>query len=175
MNVVLIGYRGTGKSRVAEELAKRLDLEVVSTDLRVTHRAGKEIPEIVADHGWEAFRDLESEVLAALEERGGLVIDTGGGIILREANVEGLRRLGPVVLLTAPVAVIRERIAGSQERPSLTRGKSFLDEIEEVLAQREPLYRGCADHIVATAGKNPAEIADEISTIISRHPVGGKK
>ena len=175
MNVVLIGYRGTGKSRVAAELAQRLDMEVVSTDLRVTEAAGKEISEIVAGHGWEAFRDLESEVLVALEGRTGLVIDTGGGIILRDANVDRLRRLGPVVLLTAPVAVIRERIAESRERPSLTGSRSFLDEIEEVFALREPLYLRCADHIVDTEGKTPAEIAGEIIGLISHHPTGGEK
>ena len=91
MNIVLIGYRGTGKSTVGKVLAGRLGRTLVSTDAEIVRRAGQPIPEIVAKHGWEYFRDLESTVCQELATREGLVIDTGGGAILRPQNVESLK------------------------------------------------------------------------------------
>ena len=83
MNVVLIGYRGTGKSTVGRRLAARLGRKLVSTDAEIVKRAQRTIPEIVAQDGWEYFRDLESTMCRELAVRDQLVIDTGGGAILR--------------------------------------------------------------------------------------------
>ena len=82
MNIILIGYRGTGKSTVGQVLAARLGRQLISTDAEVVKRAGRTIPEIVTLHGWEHFRDLESQVCQELSGRADLVIDTGGGAIL---------------------------------------------------------------------------------------------
>jgi shikimate kinase len=79
MNIVLIGYRGTGKSTVARLLASRLERELVSTDAEIVKRAQRTIPEIVAQDGWEHFRDLESEICREIAGRDQLIIDTGGG------------------------------------------------------------------------------------------------
>ena len=113
MNIVLIGYRGTGKSTVGKVLAKRLGLAVVSTDAEIVRRAGQTIPEIVTKHGWDYFRDLESAVCQELATREGLVIDTGGGAILRPQNVEHLKKTGTLFWLTASVATIAMRIGGA--------------------------------------------------------------
>ena len=87
MNIVLIGYRGTGKSTVGRLLAARWGREFVSTDTEIVKRAHRTIPEIVAQEGWEYFRDLESDICKELAVRDQLVIDTGGGAILRAQNV----------------------------------------------------------------------------------------
>ena len=92
MNIVLIGYRGTGKSAVSRVLAKRLRRELVSTDAEIVKRAGQAIPKIVEQHGWEHFRELESAVCRDLAEKDNLIIDTGGGAILRPQNVEVLKK-----------------------------------------------------------------------------------
>lgn len=162
MNLVLIGYRGTGKSAVGRILAQRLKRRVVGLDGEIVRRAGCGIPEIVARHGWPHFRDLESEITAAAAARDGLVIDTGGGVIERPANVEALRRNGRVFWLTAPVATIVARIETGTERPALTAGKSFTDEVAEVLARLAPLYAAAAHHTIDTADKTPAQVADAI-------------
>ena len=86
MNIVLIGYRGTGKSAVGKILAAQLGRRLVSTDEEIIRRAGKSIPDLVAAQGWEYFRDLESAVCQDLAGRDNLVIDTGGGAILRDEN-----------------------------------------------------------------------------------------
>jgi shikimate kinase len=125
-------------------------------------RAGQSIPEIVAQHGWDFFRDLESQVCQELAGRDGLVIDTGGGIILRSHNVELLKKTGTLFWLTASVDTITQRIGRDTQRPSLTGTKSFVDEIEDVMRERTPKYEAAADHQIATDGRSIVQIADEI-------------
>ena len=110
MNIVLIGYRGTGKSTVGKVLAAKVGRPVVSTDAEIVRRAGQTVPEIVAQHGWDHFRDLESTVCQDFSAQDGLIIDTGGGAILRPHNVECLKRTGTLFWLTASVASIASRI-----------------------------------------------------------------
>ena len=162
MNVVLIGYRGTGKSTVGKIVATRLSRTLVSTDSESMKRAGQNIPEIVAQHGWDYFRDLESQVCQELAGRDGLVIDTGGGAILRSQNVETLKRTGILFWLTASVDTITKRIGRDTQRPSLTGTTSFVDEIQDVLRERTPTYEAAADHVIATDGRSIVQIADEI-------------
>jgi shikimate kinase len=162
MNVVLIGYRGTGKSTVGKVVAAHLGRTMVSTDAEIVKRAGQSIPEIVAQHGWDYFRDLESQVCRDLAERDGLVIDTGGGAILRSENVENLKRNGMLFWLRASVETITKRIGRDTQRPSLTGTKSFVDEVQEVLHERTPKYEAAANHVITTDGRSIVQIADEI-------------
>lgn len=167
MNVVLVGYRGTGKSVVATALADRLGLSVVSLDAEIERSAGVSIPELVEQSGWSGFRDLEQEVTARFAAGDGRVIDCGGGVIEREVNFDVLRAAGPVVWLTATPATIVRRIAGDDQRPSLTGTKSFTEEVEEVLERRTPLYRRIAHHEVATDGRTVDQIAADIQGLTS--------
>lgn len=162
MNLVLIGYRGTGKSSVGRILAARLNRILVSTDEEIVKRAGTSIPEIVTRHGWNHFRDLESQVIRDVAGRDGLVVDTGGGAILRARNVEALKASGRLFWLTASVETIAQRISGDTNRPSLTGTKSFIEEIDDVLRERLPQYEAAADHIIATDGRSVDHIADDI-------------
>ncbi len=166
MNVVLIGYRGTGKSTIGKLLGVRLGCEVVSTDAEIVRRAGQTVPEIVAQHGWEYFRDLETKVCREVGARDGLVIDTGGGAILRPQNVEALKKTGRVFWLRAAVETIAERIGGDTQRPSLTGTKSFIEEIHDVLQDRTPKYAAAADHIIETDHRAAADIADAILALL---------
>lgn len=150
MNIVLIGYRGTGKSTVGKRVARKLGRELVSTDAEVVRRARQSIPEIVQAHGWDHFRNLESEVCRDLAGKDGLVIDTGGGAILRQDNVAALKKNGVCVWLTARVPTIVGRIGQDTQRPSLTGTKSFTEEVEEILRDREPKYQAAADYVIHT-------------------------
>jgi len=162
MNVVLIGYRGTGKSTVGKLVAARLDRVLVSTDAEIVKLVSHSIPEIVEQHGWEYFRDLETKICLDLAGRDGVVIDTGGGAILRSQNVESLKRTGKLFWLTAPVETIAKRIGADTQRPSLTGTKSFIDEIQDVLRERTPKYQTAADFVIETDGKSTTQVADEI-------------
>ncbi|GKS66373.1 shikimate kinase [Nitrospira sp.] len=164
MNVVLIGYRGTGKSSVGKVLAARLDRPLLSTDAEVVKLAGQTIPAIVEQHGWEYFRDLESKVCQELAGQNGLIIDTGGGAILRSQNVDVLKQTGKLFWLTASVETIAKRIGSDTQRPSLTGTKSFIDEIQDVLQDRLPKYQAAGDYVIETEGRSLSQVADEILT-----------
>lgn len=173
MNLILIGYRGTGKSTVAELLATRLGWRVISTDAQIVEKAHMKIPDIVAGKGWEHFRHLETEVCLALKNQDCLVIDTGGGIIIRPDNMKALKPNGLVFWLTAKVTTITRRISDDTQRPALTAGKTFLEEIQEVLTERTPKYQAAADHTIATDDLSPEEIASQILTIARGRGIGG--
>lgn len=166
MNIVLIGYRGTGKSTVGRLLAARSGRELVSTDAEIVARAKRAIPEIVAQEGWDYFRDLESDICRELASRDQLVIDTGGGAILRPQNVEALKKSGRLFWLTASVATIATRIGGDNQRPSLTGTKSFVDEIADVLRERTPKYQAAADHVVATDDRSIDQLVETLLTLV---------
>ena len=162
MNIVLIGYRGTGKSSVGKLLAERLGRELVSTDAEIIRRANLSIPDIVKRFGWDRFRDLESEVCLELSGKDRLIIDSGGGVILRQQNVDRLKANGVLFWLTAEVRTITERIGGDTQRPSLTGVKSFTDEIEAVLRERQSRYKAAADHVIQTDGRSLIQVAEAI-------------
>lgn len=166
MNIVLVGYRGSGKSTVARLLAAELNRPSVSLDERIVERAGRSIPDIVAAHGWDHFRELESRAVLEVAEQDGLILDTGGGVILRQENVARLRRNGWVVWLTAPPEVLAERIRGDDQRPALTAGRTFLEEVHEVLREREPLYRAAANARVDVSEISPAEVCARIRELL---------
>ena len=166
MNIVLIGYRGTGKSTVGKLLAMRLGRQFVSTDEEIIKRAKRTIPEIVAQEGWEYFRDLESEVCREFAGRDRLVIDTGGGAILRTQNVEALKKSGTLFWLTASVKTITKRIGRDNQRPSLTGSKSFVDEIQDVLRERTPKYQAASDHVITTDDRSIKQLVEIILTLV---------
>ena len=166
MNIVLIGYRGAGKSAVGRRLAARLGRTLVSTDAEVVKRADRTIPEIVAKEGWEYFRDLESDICRELADRDQLVIDTGGGAILRPQNVEALKKNGTVFWLEASVEIITKRIGRDTQRPSLTGTKSFVDEIQDVLRERTPKYQAAADHVIRTEDQPIDQLVETLLTFV---------
>ncbi len=88
MNIVLIGYRGTGKSEVGSILARELGMELIGMDAEIVKWTGMTIPEIVVKYDWPGFRDRESELARDLSGKDNTVIATGGGIIERPENIE---------------------------------------------------------------------------------------
>jgi shikimate kinase len=164
--IFLIGYRGTGKTTIARELADRLACDCVDADDIIEQEAGKSIARIFADDGEAIFRDFESNAVAALCGKKRIVVALGGGAVLRESNRIAIAGTGgPVVWLTATVDTILDRVAAdkttSARRPNLTTGGGR-DEVDSLLAQRMSLYRECATLVVDTEGKSATEVADEI-------------
>lgn len=138
--------RGTGKSAVGRTIAEQTGFDFVDIDKVIEEEVGSPIPEIVAVHGWDYFRDMESSVTAKVAQRTRVVISTGGGVILRPENVAALKASGAIVLLTAPLAHLQARVARS-DRPSLS-GLSPADELAKIWQEREALYRAAADATV---------------------------
>ncbi|WP_165231273.1 shikimate kinase [Aquisphaera insulae] len=164
--LVLVGYRGTGKSTVGRIIAGRLGRAFVEVDSEIELRAGRSIRSIFEQDGEPFFRDLEAAVVLDLVERNpGAVLGTGGGTVLREANREHLRRHGSVVWLRVEPSELARRIQADANshatRPGLT-AAGPVAEIPAVLAARTPAYQAIADHEVDAQAGPPDLIADRI-------------
>lgn len=166
MNIVLIGYRGTGKSHVGHLLGKQFGRKVVSIDEEIIKTAGMPIPEIVEKFGWPKFRDMETEEARKLAGLDQLVIDCGGGIIERPENTEILQQNGRVFWLQASVEAIVARIKDDNQRPALVEGKTFTEEVAEVLERRTPLYRAATHHEINTDNRTPQQVAEQIVNLL---------
>jgi shikimate kinase len=164
-NIVLIGYRATGKSSVGAALARRLDRPLVDLDEVLVEEAGCAIADIVASRGWEDFRRREKELARRFGKMSGQVLATGGGVVLDPENVAILRENGRLIWLKAEPAAIRERLelddATRTSRPSLT-GADTLAEVDRVLAEREPLYQAAAHIVIDTTGLSVSEVVERI-------------
>jgi len=165
--IFLIGSRGCGKTTVGQRLAEACQFAFLDTDVVLQQRAEKSIAGIVAEEGWPAFRARETQTLQSVTAPQ-TVIATGGGIILAAVNREFLRTHGIVIYLKAPVAVLAGRLEAFPEesqRPSLT-GKPISEEVREVLAERDALYRETA-HYVVDAACEPDEVVAQILAAIN--------
>ena len=165
MNIVLIGYRGTGKSVVGELLARRLGMPCMGMDAQIVKKAGMPIPEIVEKRGWPGFRDMESEVARELAGLDNIIIDAGGGVIERPENIEALQTGSLIFWLKASVDAIVSRIQEGTQRPALTTGKTFTEEVAEVLEQRTPKYKSAAHYEIDTDTLTPEQVAEKIIQI----------
>jgi shikimate kinase len=155
--VYLVGMPGSGKSTVGGELAGRLGVPFVDLDAEIERREGRTIAEIFASAGEAAFRALEAKELVRAATRDPSVVACGGGVVLEPANRITLRNTGTCVFLDVPIDVLRERVRPSEERPLIRHA----GDLDELLAQREPLYREFAGHVVDGSG-DPGSVADAI-------------
>jgi len=176
MNLILIGYRATGKTTLAKLLAARLGWEWIDADVEIERRAGKSIARIFAEDGEPAFRDLEAEVIAELCGRERLVLAAGGGAPMREESRRAMRQSGKVVWLLAPPETILARMSADptnpDRRPNLT-DRGPLEEIIQLLARREPIYRESAHLTVDTEGSTPEQLVSEILNRLRLAPDAG--
>ena len=175
LNLVLIGFRATGKTQVGRELARALGREFVDLDEVLVQEAGHTIQELVAESGWAEFRRREKALVQRYAGRRGLVLATGGGVVLNPENVEALQAGGLIVWLTAPPQTIERRLAldlpGGASRPSLT-GRDPQAEVEGVLKSREPLYRAAAQMAVDTGNLTVAQVVQDILRALKAGPEG---
>ncbi|RJP22947.1 MAG: shikimate kinase [Candidatus Omnitrophota bacterium] len=150
MNLILIGYRGTGKTTISDLLHEQLSMPVYHMDEMLEQRFGERITNFVQKHGWDSFREEERLLVEELTQLDEVIIDTGGGVIIRDDNICDLRRTGFVVWLQARPETIAKRIGTDKNRPSLTGVKSHIDEIVDVLEERTPRYQKASDLSVQT-------------------------
>lgn len=153
MVITLIGYRGCGKTTVARQLARLLEWEHVDADEEIERVAGRTIRQIFAESGEPEFRARERDVMAGLLRRNRIVVSAGGGSVLDERTRADMRAAGPVVWLTAKPETLWRRIqrdeATAEQRPDLT-ATGGRAEVEQLLAERQPLYEQCARLVVDT-------------------------
>lgn len=165
-SIFLIGPMGSGKTAVGRQLARMLDLEFIDSDVEIEARTGVDIPLIFEKEGEAGFREREQEAIQALTAREGIVLATGGGAVLREANRENLTQRGCVVYLQTSVDQQLERTRHGRQRPLLYTSDPK-SKLRELLAERLPLYEGTADLIVSTDGRRVQAVAEEILHLLA--------
>jgi shikimate kinase len=160
-NLVLIGYRATGKTSVGIRLAEVLQRPFVDLDQLLVREAGRSVADIVAQGGWADFRRLEKELVARYRDVRGLVLATGGGVVLDPNNVAALRENGILIWLTADPAAIQARLFQDQprdaNRPSLTGGDT-IREVAAVAEERSPLYQAAAQISIDTTHRSVGQV-----------------
>ncbi len=164
-NIFLIGFMGCGKSTMARMLSRETGMELVEMDETIEAEAGITINEIFDKFGEQHFRDLESGLVERITDKGGVIVSCGGGAILREKNVEMMKKNGIIVYLSATPETIYNRVKNSTHRPLLN-GNMNVEYITELMEKRLPLYEKAADEIVYVDGKEKVQIVKEISRLI---------
>lgn len=162
MNVILCGMMGVGKTTVGVKIAEKTGRRWYDTDGIIVDRHGK-ISDIFEYYGEEHFRLMETEIVQELSKMDGLVVSTGGGLVLKEENDALLKENGKIVFLRATEETLLSRLSGDTTRPLLSGTTETLRvRLRKLLVERTPVYESVADCIVDVDGKTPDEIAEEV-------------
>ena len=181
--IVLTGLSGSGKSTVGAALAQTLHWNFVDLDVLIENEAGCTIGELFSSKGEAHFRELETRLLEKLVNESKTdctrtIVSTGGGTPISQHNRRLLKKLGPVIFLTAPVKVLAARLSGDQNRPLLNANNNQLENVEEekrisllatrlenLLNERRAAYQE-AEHVVDTSVSDASSIAAQICRLL---------
>lgn len=160
-NIFLIGFMGCGKSTMARLLVQETGAELIEMDETIETEAGMSINEIFEKYGENHFRDLESQLVERITAKGGAVVSCGGGTILRQENVDNMKKNGEIIYLSATPETIYERVKHSTTRPLLN-GNMNVEYISSLMEKRLPRYLGAADKIISVDKKEKQQVVEEI-------------
>lgn len=162
MNIVLIGYRCSGKTSVGKILSEELRRDFLDTDTLISERIGSSIGAFVSTSGWNQFRDMERETIKEISAKDNLIIATGGGVVMDQENVKNLKMKGRIFWLDADTETLRKRMKKDQKagnlRPPLS-GINPIDEVADVLNERRLLYEQASDVVIDTTQSSEQEVA----------------
>jgi len=166
-NIFLIGLMGAGKTTIGRQLARKLGCEFVDSDHEIESRTGADIPWIFDIEGEQGFRARERSVIDDLTQRQGIVLATGGGVVLDGQNRQNLASRGMVVYLRASVDHLLRRTAMDRNRP-LLQTDNPAQRLHQLFEQRDPLYREIADFVVDTDRRSVSNSVKLISNRFTR-------
>lgn len=165
-NIFLIGFMGVGKSSVSQALKEVFAMNVIEMDQIIAQRNNMSISEIFEFHGEEYFRQEETNLLRSCQDLKNHIISCGGGVAMRQVNVDQMRKSGKVVLLTANPKTILSRVEDNHDRPLLENNKT-VEHISSLMEARKEAYLNAADIIIDTNNKSIYEICEEIISSVS--------
>ena len=165
-NIILTGFMGTGKTTLGQLLAEKIGYQFVDTDALIEAQIGQTIAELFQTKGEAAFRKLESELVVKLARQQGLVIATGGGLVLDPKNVTTLSKSGKIICLIASPEEILTRVSKQQSVRPLLQEKDPQSKIIELLQQRDAVYQQFPQ--LSTSKCSPYKLVDEIFKLTNR-------
>lgn len=166
MNLVLIGFRGAGKTALARILSEKLQMQLFSVDKMIEEQEGKRIREIVTENGWSYFRQIESQLIEKLSQLDNSIIDTGGGAVEDPTNIENLKKNGYIIYVQASLKDIKQRILNDPNRPKLNPTLDAEDDLNLTYQRRIPLYEEYADYKVNTSTTPIEKCAEQIMNFV---------
>lgn len=166
-NIMLIGFMGAGKTTVSRELSKMTGKKELDMDAYIVDREGMSIADMFDKYGEEYFRKKETESLVEIMDMEDLIVSCGGGVVVKDENVEHMKKGGVIVLLTATPETTLERVKNSTDRPILN-GNMNIQFITNLMNKRKDRYLSVADIIVETDNKKVSDICKEIMDKISK-------
>lgn len=165
MNIILCGMMGAGKTTIGIKIAEITSLRWYDTDGLIVDKYGK-ISDIFEYYGEPYFRKIETGIVKELAQKDGLIISTGGGLVLKKENNELLQKNGKIVFLRARIDTLAKRLNVDGTRPLLENStEGIRNRLARLLEERSPIYEQVADYVVDVDGKTPEEIAKEIVTV----------
>ena len=167
-SVVLIGFRGCGKTTFGREMAHQLKQPFVDLDEQIEFVLGESIYEFVDKHGWQRFREVEQKVTHDFCRNFSGVIATGGGTLENSKNLQNLKKGGRFVFLNPDFKDVKEYLLQDKTRPRLNTEISHEQEIEQLWTQRKGIYEAIADYEVNPDLK--ADVSKEVQKIIEELP-----
>ncbi|NLL93967.1 MAG: shikimate kinase [Clostridiales bacterium] len=165
-NILLIGFMGTGKTTVSRQLSLITGMEEIDMDAYIVKHENLSISDIFDRFGEDYFRDKETQYLKEILRNKDVIVSCGGGVVVRDENVEYMKGAGTIVLLNAKPETIYARVKDSKERPILN-GNMNIEYIRQLMNRRKERYLSVADIIVETDNKSAMDIAKEIVKKIS--------
>ena len=166
-NIMLIGFMGAGKTTVSRELSKMTGRKELDMDAYIVDREGMTIKDMFDRFGEEYFRQKETESLIEIMDMDDLIVSCGGGVVVKDENVDHMKNGGVFVLLTATPQTTLDRVKNSTDRPILN-GNMNIEFITELMNKRKDRYLSVADIIVETDDKSVFDICTEIMDKISK-------
>ena len=160
-NIFIVGAMGSGKSTIGMLLAKKLKRKFLDTDHEVEVYTNYDISTIFEKFGEESFRDKETEILNKIKDKENLVISTGGGIILKDENINLMKEIGTVVFLDINLETQIKRVKYRKHRP-LLKNSNLRIELKKLKIDRDPIYNKISDYIIEVSRKDKNTIVDEI-------------
>ena len=160
-NIIIVGAMGSGKSTIGKLLAKKLDKKYIDTDYEIEVNNNCDISTFFERYGETLFREKESEILGALADINNHVISTGGGIILKEENINLLKEIGLIVFLDIGLKAQIKRVKYRKHRPLLKNDDLYI-QLKKLKKNRDPIYNSISDYIIDVSNKDKDTVVEEI-------------
>ncbi|MEK6892139.1 MAG: shikimate kinase [Nanoarchaeota archaeon] len=155
MNIAIMGFRGTGKTTICKLLARKLGKQLILTEEEILKKTGS-MQKYVKKYGWDKFREIESDIMEKLSNLDDCIFDISGDIVMRNENMISLKRDSVVILLTADLRTIENRLKSK----NLTDSYDYADEVKEFFQERETKYKKSADYTIDTSSLSPGEVCE---------------